>query len=50
MNRSEMARAIDEVEAVMMELETSPELRPSVMVWLENLRDDINSFLEEYSE
>ena len=48
MTRGEMAEKIDAVEEVMMELETSPELRPSVMRWLANLRDDINSFLKEY--
>lgn len=45
----EMGDKIDAVEDVMMELEISPELRSKVMKWLANLRDDINSFLEEYS-
>ena len=44
MTKSEMAKKID----VMSELETSPELRPSVMRWLANIRDDITSFLKEY--
>lgn len=44
----EMGDKIDAVENVMMELEISPELRPKVMKWLANLRDDINSFLKEY--
>jgi phosphopantetheine adenylyltransferase len=49
MTKSEMANKIDAIEEVMMELETSsPELRSSVMRWLANIRDDINSFLEEY--
>ena len=48
MTKSEMAKKIDAIEDVMMELETSPELRPSVMRWLANIRDDINSFLKEY--
>ena len=48
MTRGEMASKIDTIEDVMMELEISPELRPSVMRWLANLRDDINSFLKEY--
>lgn len=48
MTRNEMAMKIDAIEDVMMELETSPELRPSVMRWLANIRDDITSFLEEY--
>ena len=50
MTKGEMARRIDSVEEVMMELESSPELRPAVMRWLANLRDDINSFLEEYGD
>lgn len=50
MTKSEMAKKIDAVEDVMAELEYSPELRPSVMRWLTNLRDDINSFLKEYGE
>lgn len=48
MTRGEMAEKIDAIEEVMMELETSPELRPSVMRWLANIRDDITSFLKEY--
>ena len=48
MTRNEMAEKIDAVEDVMAELEYSPELRPSVMRWLANLRDDITSFLKEY--
>lgn len=48
MTKGEMAKKIDAIEEVMMELETSPELRPSVMRWLANIRDDINSFLKEY--
>ena len=48
MTKGEMAKKIDSVEEVMMELESSPELRPTVMRWLANLRDDINSFLKEY--
>lgn len=48
MTRGEMAEKIDAIEEVMMELETSPELRPAVMRWLANIRDDINSFLKEY--
>ena len=48
MTRNEMAKKIDAIEDVMMELETSPELRPSVMRWLANIRDDITSFLKEY--
>jgi hypothetical protein len=48
MTKSEMAKKIDAIEDVMMELETSPELRPSVMRWLANIRDDITSFLKEY--
>ena len=48
MTKSEMAKKIDAIEDVMMELEASPELRPSVMRWLANIRDDINSFLKEY--
>ena len=48
MTKSEMAKKIDAIEDVMMELETSPELRPAVMRWLANIRDDINSFLKEY--
>ena len=48
MTRNEMAKKIDAIEDVMIELETSPELRPSVMRWLAYLRDDITSFLKEY--
>ena len=48
MTKSGMAKKIDAIEDVMMELETSPELRPSVMRWLANIRDDITSFLKEY--
>ena len=48
MTKGEMAKKIDSIEEVMMELESSPELRPTVMRWLANLRDDINSFLKEY--
>ena len=48
MTKSEMAKKIDAIEDIMMELETSPELRPSVMRWLANIRDDITSFLKEY--
>ena len=48
MTKSEMAKKIDAIEDVMTELETSPELRPSVMRWLANIRDDITSFLKEY--
>lgn len=48
MTKSEMAKKIDAIEDVMMELEISPELRPSVMRWLANIRDDIISFLKEY--
>ena len=49
MTMSEMAKKIDAIEDVMMELETSPaELRSSVMRWLANIRDDITSFLKEY--
>ena len=50
MTKGEMAKRIDSVEEVMMDLESSPELRPVVMRWLANLRDDINSFLEEYGD
>lgn len=49
MTKREMGKTIDAVEDVMMELEVSPpQLRSEVMVWLNNLRDDINSFLKEY--
>ena len=48
MTRNEMAEKINAIEDVMMELEISPELRPSVMQWLVNIRDDITSFLKEY--
>ena len=50
MTKGEMARRIDSVEEVMMELETNSELRPAVMRWLANLRDDINSFLRDYDK
>lgn len=50
MTRREMGRTIDAVEDVMNELETAdPADRVVVMDWLTNLRDDINSFLREYS-
>ena len=48
MTRNEMAEKINAIEDVMMELEISPELRPSAMRWLANIRDDITSFLKEY--
>ena len=48
MTKNEMAKKIDAIEDVMIELEISPELRPSVMPWLANIRDDIISFLKEY--
>lgn len=50
MTKKEMGRTIDAVEDVMLELEvSSPQLRSEVMVWLNNLRVDIESFLEEYN-
>lgn len=48
MTKNEMAKKIDAIEDVMIELEISPGLRPSVMPWLANIRDDITSFLKEY--
>lgn len=50
MTKKEMGRTIDAVEDVMLELEvSSPQLRSEVMVWLNNLRVDIESFLKEYN-